>query len=985
MRRFRVSFPTFLCFVALFSIAGTHAQQIKQSPPAFGAAGQEAAELVAPADTTILASYTFDDGMGSCDPQGWASADVHGGEDDYFHVADGGELNGGNNGTLLPLRGNQSLWCGSTSGCYACPPGYGNGWSQCFESVSFARGGNVTVKYMIRWDSEPGADVTRLQYVNATGDWTTLAQYSGTGVSSETFVIAAGLLPPGEVRLRFTFDSDPTTSNEDGGWCGDGACTIDSLSVADANGTVDFQDFELEPAGAKATNDGDWFATRKTFGDFAGLEQFPFVEDLCLNKECVWMFYSGSPDVAGACNPANPGQAVVPYGPNADGLYMNNEVRSPAIAWTGTGDMTMLNFCVYANLPIDNLVFYKWRLRWSGDGICWSGWCDENLVYAGDSKEWVERNFDVSDCIDPSAQFIQVALGAIDLCPAYCGSVGSGSCHTHAPMFDDVKVLRIEPVTGPRWAVEQKHLFQDNFPADGTAVGTVRIDRAEDTDPGPGISPGNTCIVTCTAPAGLENDLNVSGTINRPAVYLHARHVAGMTGQMMEDPGGDYPYTGSLLRWARYVMKPTGNPDEFEVNLNDGVFRPGDVIWYYFSACDANGKWTYWSEFTGTSETLAPILNNLMEMTCLPGPGAQAGGDVLYVNDGAAASDVYMAAFTALGIADKVDRFDVRDPGGVHGNGLGSRVTNPPSQLTPFYNVIMWNTGSHEAGTVGDGTGSPDQSDDWAVLLWFIDTHPNGGGVYLAGDNLACEWTSLAGAAATFRTTFMNHTVLDCCFRDLAASLNPIVSGLMPGTVFQEVGVPIDFLLRDGCRCCFDVLQPSAASQIEMVYDGNAAWGAVLSQETTNAIGQQARTLLSGFCAHKLKYDEPSELADLHTFVNKLLTYLGTTLSLPPVGIDDTPMVRANDLKQNYPNPFNPTTQIRYSLSDRVRVTLRVYDVDGKLVRTLVDGTQSPRVSEYQVAWDGRSDRGEAVASGVYFYRLVAGSYVATRKMVLLK
>jgi hypothetical protein len=88
-------------------------------------------------------------------------------------------------------------------------------------------------------------------------------------------------------------------------------------------------------------------------------------------------------------------------------------------------------------------------------------------------------------------------------------------------------------------------------------------------------------------------------------------------------------------------------------------------------------------------------------------------------------------------------------------------------------------------------------------------------------------------------------------------------------------------------------------------------------------------------------------------------------------------------LDQNVPNPFNPTTAISYSLADRARVTIQIYDVGGRLVRTLVD-EENPAGS-YKVTWDGANNAGQMVSSGIYFYRLEAGAFVRTRKMVLLK
>ncbi len=103
-----------------------------------------------------------------------------------------------------------------------------------------------------------------------------------------------------------------------------------------------------------------------------------------------------------------------------------------------------------------------------------------------------------------------------------------------------------------------------------------------------------------------------------------------------------------------------------------------------------------------------------------------------------------------------------------------------------------------------------------------------------------------------------------------------------------------------------------------------------------------------------------------------------------PVGIEgqeDIPKTFA--LNQNYPNPFNPATTIAFDLPLSSRVTLEVFDITGRLVRTLVDG-QMP-AGRHRVIWDGRGEAGQPVASGVYLYRLQAGDFVQTRKMVLMQ
>ena len=112
--------------------------------------------------------------------------------------------------------------------------------------------------------------------------------------------------------------------------------------------------------------------------------------------------------------------------------------------------------------------------------------------------------------------------------------------------------------------------------------------------------------------------------------------------------------------------------------------------------------------------------------------------------------------------------------------------------------------------------------------------------------------------------------------------------------------------------------------------------------------------------------------------------YSAEVMSAPDIGSAVGDVVRlTNALHQNVPNPFNPSTVIRYSIAERVRVTIRVYDVAGRLVRTLSNEDRSPNV--YTVSWDGANDAGQSVSSGIYFYRITAGAFVQTKKMVLLK
>jgi hypothetical protein len=88
-------------------------------------------------------------------------------------------------------------------------------------------------------------------------------------------------------------------------------------------------------------------------------------------------------------------------------------------------------------------------------------------------------------------------------------------------------------------------------------------------------------------------------------------------------------------------------------------------------------------------------------------------------------------------------------------------------------------------------------------------------------------------------------------------------------------------------------------------------------------------------------------------------------------------------LYQNAPNPFNPTTTIRFSLDRPTHVSIDVYDVSGRRIRTLVNGRL--HADYHSVDWDGKDEWGKSVSSGVYFYRLQTGTVSHTRKMVMLK
>ncbi len=130
------------------------------------------------------------------------------------------------------------------------------------------------------------------------------------------------------------------------------------------------------------------------------------------------------------------------------------------------------------------------------------------------------------------------------------------------------------------------------------------------------------------------------------------------------------------------------------------------------------------------------------------------------------------------------------------------------------------------------------------------------------------------------------------------------------------------------------------------------------------------------------------------TSVSIILVAPGSII-IPDVTLESTTVTVGEDLSAApnnswpghsltcYPNPFNPQTRISFSLPETQRVHLNVYGIDGKLVATLVDETRGAGLHE--VIWNGQNDAGQIQASGLYFYRIEAGSYSQVRKMTLMK
>ncbi|MGB3019232.1 MAG: T9SS type A sorting domain-containing protein, partial [Ignavibacteria bacterium] len=90
------------------------------------------------------------------------------------------------------------------------------------------------------------------------------------------------------------------------------------------------------------------------------------------------------------------------------------------------------------------------------------------------------------------------------------------------------------------------------------------------------------------------------------------------------------------------------------------------------------------------------------------------------------------------------------------------------------------------------------------------------------------------------------------------------------------------------------------------------------------------------------------------------------------------------EMSQNYPNPFNPTTKIDFAIPKTASVSLKIYDISGREIKTLINN-ETIFTGKYTVDWNSTGNSGSLVSSGVYFYRIISGGQAITKKMMLIK
>jgi len=307
---------------------------------------------------------------------------------------------------------------------------------------------------------------------------------------------------------------------------------------------------------------------------------------------------------------------------------------------------------------------------------------------------------------------------------------------------------------------------------------------------------------------------------------------------------------------------------------------------------------------------------------------------------------------------------------------VSARDTSAADYLSIFppTTMVIWFTGDASDNTVTSG--------EEVLLSGFID---NGGSLLMTGQNIAED---LSGRYSLFLAEILHINYIDtstCNFAKgfdgdpLGRNIETIVTIGTQGASNQNSRDHIEPLDGAAQACLY-----YANSPIDEEGEGTAAvW---VADEIT---GQPNIVFLGfGFEAIISNNANAASRDDVLSCVLQLFEMI-------PVGIEDehdkpfrdSSIPKAFALQQNYPNPFNPSTTIQFEIPEtsngEVPVKIEIYNLRGQLIHCLVDDRCEP--GTHMVHWDGRNTNGESVTSGIYLYRVVAGEFNSTRKMVLLK
>ena len=924
--------------------------------------------------------------------------------------------------------------------------GYGNSWSQIVATKAYVydSGEVMTLDYDYSNETEPGYDFTYVilqVYDTGAGEWVdydTLAEYTGLIGGRETIVVDSylgGLAPPVDLRILFDFQSGASSSDEDGlvqTTCG-GFVVDNYVLDQSVGGGPDAENFEGIAVGALPPG---WQKIVAGCGDYAHVKH---INDLPIGLDqdpCVGQHGSGWCEV---------GDSVLVFIDEGDPTYphplcQDNFAVSPIIDLSDHLGLPgrFLHRDRFASLPLGDRIFMYWRARYTPgcESGGWTPWLHDNYVYyTAEGTYCRSHDNDLSSFVPPQAEKVQIGLGVINLC--YQTSEGlscTDVCNT-TPYFDNVTFGVYGSNVAPYISMRELDFWQDQFAEDGTLNPTSTADTRVAKYLGDFVPPVFGDTLTCRS--SVDN-MEVWFAFRMAKVgprqpftdAFFTSWFPGVTEGTWQEAKMDTAEITTLSGTATWPVRGTWMSTFHESDprflfegteiLPNNLFVPGTRIEYFLKArYVGSSDWFYLPDTTGGAceeFEILPMMRN-------DGHGGLDWPCLLVADHFGQRGNLGMRNSDRIGRHLTANNFDYD---------IYSRL-GPTSDLRNGIGRWAANTGQ-----IG-GPGTPEYN--WgsgatlSQILAYTHCMLNTGNVddfsmYRQDVDLASNWLKQSSAdtpkffllsgtdTATWLAThwwlcfleFLNSVLgVKYVCENYAAQendytyclpINSVAGGRLTGG-----SCPTQYVLRsNGCPSTFDVIAPSAAAGCNAVaereYDAGWNPGVTSYSAVSNVVsvsgGANYKTLVESYdnCLtrtdNSLGYPACGGDDVLTDCFNCVLTWGGLTpfsicnpssVNVNPNAVAAPPV--ASSLAQAYPNPMNPTATIRYTVGVPGKVMLRVFDVTGRVIRTLVDETKG--TGAYSVIWDGANDRAERVASGVFFYQLDVPGFRSAKKLVILQ
>jgi flagellar hook capping protein FlgD len=874
-------------------------------------------------------------------------------EGGWTHYDASGKITAWHIDTFLGCQGH-SWWCGRIDSTWVFDnnrAGYENDWKQyltnSFPTANIPTGTHATLSFRHYFNAEPNYDYGTVEVNDPDQAWVPIATFTGRVPASgpcDTFTVVIpdsivakyrtgfpqdSIPGPLPVPFRFNFTSDIAYSSQDGLYQGDG-WVIDNVTVKAGTNVVFFDDME--------SGMGTWQRTvEPAVGDYYRLQRNVLTEDEChTNQSNVWTDWNQI------------FQSLVPR--------LDNYVVTKPVAVNRSGSV-FLAFDVYRNLPINSCFYYHANFRAKNVGDAnWGLWTDPTaFVYYGGSKDWARQTIALPGAAGKDS--VQVELGLKDYSNIFCDGV-STSANTYA-LFDNI-AIGITGQTGPSFVVP------DN-------TGTNNI-------PLPGVDLFNDTFQTTP----FFRDDNFNSPLGDSAVVQVSASRGYKQGSMF------YRFNGGAFNSTALQRCAPALPTFFFADVPPGSYPANTTMEYYFSATDsANATAVFPVDAITNSHYLSASVLPVKTATNIPLGCTDSLASILFVNHNAGREPVPYIAQTLTSLGYKFDTWDVNGPTSGVGNCIGG--SDPADNLYHWpatdvskllqYSTIIWNSGDLQAFTI--------TPQDEAVIQSWIQQPGKNRNLWIGGDDVGAEL--MANGGALNYGNFVGFTCGVLWLRTIwenapKDTVEPLVRGVNGGPAAGRF-----MHLNGGCPILndFDLLTLSSTANtgkagLLLTYPNTfAASTRYATDYNTFSSTDSARVVFDGFGFNAIE-----EGGERLNFTNAIVkNYFKEANCYVATGVDEGSGSNAppagNTLRQNAPNPFNPETAIRYSIASTGPVAIRIYNVNGALVRTLVNRVQT--AGEHLERWNGTDDHGRPLSSGAYFYRLETAGFLSTKKLILLR